>query len=108
MRDDVVEWSVRDRRYVLEMISQRAKGGLLKAPIRTEMHRRVDETMNALIHVRLIGRDGTVILDDAADCTALEVNGEDSQAGDGMTADIGAARIGCHRLWLRLARGCCR
>ncbi|GIK29182.1 MAG: hypothetical protein IT298_09020 [Chloroflexi bacterium] len=76
VRDDVVEWSVRDRRYVLEMISQRAKGGLLKAPIRTEMHRRVDETMNALIHVRLIGRDGTVILDDAADCTALEVNGE--------------------------------
>lgn len=74
--DSAVEWVVRDRNYVLQMHSERAQGGLLKAPIRTEMHRRVDETMNARIHVRLTDRTGAVMLDDVADCAALEVHGE--------------------------------
>ncbi len=74
--DHRVHWVIRDSRYRLEMISERQSGGLLHAPIRTEMHKRVSETMRASIRTRLIRHDDTVILDDTGECAALEVHGE--------------------------------
>jgi len=73
--DEHVNWVLRDRRYTLEIEAVRRSGGLLKAPIRTEMHRRVDETMQSEIHVRLL--DGsTPLFEGHGSCAALEVHGE--------------------------------
>jgi tocopherol cyclase len=71
-----VYWTIRDRQHRLEMISERASGGLLKAPIRTDMHKRIDETMNATVHVRLQTHDGRTILDDTGRCAGMEVHGD--------------------------------
>lgn len=48
-----VEWVIRDNRYRLEILATRTQGGLLQAPSRAEMHRRVEETLQATIAVRL-------------------------------------------------------
>ncbi len=74
--DDHVYWTVRDRSYRLEMISERATGGLLKAPIRTEMHKRVDETINAAVDVKLSTLEGRSLLDERGRIAALEVHGD--------------------------------
>lgn len=80
--DDQVFWTLRDKHHRLEMISERVAGGLLKAPIRTEMHKRVDETINSTVKVRLTTLDGAVILDDMGRCAALEVHGDTQRLMD--------------------------
>lgn len=75
--DDHVYWTVRDRRYRLEMTSERVSGGLLKAPIRTEMHKRVDETINSSVQVRLSTLDGDkALFAGTGRNAALEVHGD--------------------------------
>ncbi len=75
--DEHVTWSLRSRRGdVLDLRAERQRGGLLHAPIRTEMHRRVEETLDARVHVRLTTRDGRVLLDDTGECAGLEVHGD--------------------------------
>ncbi|MEZ4668433.1 MAG: tocopherol cyclase family protein [Anaerolineae bacterium] len=51
--DDHVDWVLRDRHYRLEILATRTQGGLLHAPSRAEMHRRVEETLKATVAVRL-------------------------------------------------------
>lgn len=74
--DTHVEWIISNRKARLSMTAERRAGGLLKAPLRTEMHKRVDETMLSTVRVRLEAHDGRLLLDDCGDCTALEVFGE--------------------------------
>jgi len=75
--DDVVRWHLRSKQgSVLELTADRPRGGLLHAPVRTEMHRRVEETLDATIHVRLLDRSGRVLLDDVGRCGGLEVHGD--------------------------------
>jgi len=75
--DDAVRWHLRSKQgSVLELTADRPRGGLLHAPVRTEMHRRVEETLDASIHVRLLDRSGRVLLDDVGRCGGLEVHGD--------------------------------
>lgn len=74
--DTHVEWTVSNRKTRLSMTAERRVGGLLRAPLRTEMHKRVDETMLSTVRVRLETREGQPVFDDCGDCTALEVFGE--------------------------------
>lgn len=74
--DDHVYWTLRDRNYRLEMISERAEGSLLKAPIRTEMHKRVDETLKASVHVRFTELHGKTIFEGTGRNAGLEVHGD--------------------------------
>ena len=75
--DDEVRWHLRSKQgTVLELTADRPRGGLLHAPVRTEMHRRVEETLDATIRVRLLDRSGRVLLDDVGRCGGLEVHGD--------------------------------
>ena len=75
--DDEVRWHLRSKQgSVLELTADRPRGGLLHAPVRTEMHRRVEETLDATIRVRLLDRSGRVLLDDVGTAGGLEVHGD--------------------------------
>jgi hypothetical protein len=75
--DEHVTWSLRSRDgAVLTLRAERQRGGLLHAPVRTQMHRRVEETLDARVLVRLRTRDGRVLLDDVGECAGLEVHGD--------------------------------
>lgn len=71
-----VEWVVTGWRTRLTLTAQRHEGGLLMAPLRTDMHKRVDETMCSAIHMRLETRGGRLLLDDTTEVAALEVYGD--------------------------------
>jgi tocopherol cyclase len=51
--DEHVTWVVSDNRYRLEIFATRSGGGLLHAPSRTEMHKRVMETLQSKVEIRL-------------------------------------------------------
>ena len=60
----------------LEISAKRRRGGLLHAPEPTQMHRRVEETLDARIHLRLADRAGQILLEDCGEVAALEVHGD--------------------------------
>ncbi len=75
--DDEHVWLVvSGRDGVLEIRATRPGGAFLHAPVRTEMHKRVEETLQAEIVLRLTDRDGRVILDDVGTSAGLEVHGD--------------------------------
>ena len=75
--DEHVRWSLRSPLgATLDLVAERRRGGLLHAPIRTEMHRRVEETLDSRVHLTLSDRHGAVLLDDTGECAGLEVHGD--------------------------------
>ena len=75
--DDQVRWSLRSRRgATLDLVAERRSGGLLHAPVRTQMHRRVEETLDAQVAVRLADSTGRVLVEDTGCCAGLEVHGD--------------------------------
>ncbi|MFV0633333.1 tocopherol cyclase family protein [Demequina sp.] len=77
MDDAHVAWEMCARSgAVLRLQAERRRGGLLHAPVRTQMHRRVEETLDARIHLELIAPDGRVVLDDVGEAAGLEVHGD--------------------------------
>lgn len=74
--DTHVTWRLRGPSGVLELEAQRVRGGLLHAPLRTAMHQRVEETLDARVAFRHVAADGTVLLEGTADCAGLEVFGD--------------------------------
>jgi hypothetical protein len=49
--------------------------GLLHAPVRTEMHQRVAETLDGSVSVRLLDERGRVAFEGVGECAGLEVHG---------------------------------
>lgn len=74
--DTHVRWSMTGPDGRLDLDAERVRGGLLHAPLRTAMHRRVEETLDAKVTLRHTARDGTVLLEGVADCAGLEVFGD--------------------------------
>lgn len=74
--DEHVTWIVSDRLYRLEMSAARTEGGLIYGPTREEMHKRVNETMNARVTVTLRERGGRVLFRDTGRHAGMEVQGD--------------------------------
>lgn len=74
--DSHVRWRLDGPDGRLEILAERAQGGLLHAPLRTEMQRRVEETMLANISVRHFDKTGRIVFEDTGDCAAMEVYGD--------------------------------
>ncbi len=62
--------------WKLSLRAERTGGALLHAPIRSAMHKRVEETLDARIHVTLTDGNGRVVVDDTGEVAGLEVHGE--------------------------------
>jgi len=75
--DEHVRWTMRTKLGgQLDLVAERRRGGLLHAPIRTEMHQRVEETLDARLHITLTTPSGAVILQDTGEVAGLEVHGD--------------------------------
>jgi tocopherol cyclase len=75
--DREVRWELEDRTFRLSLTAERRRGGLLHAPVRTEMHKRVEETLDSRVHVRLVEkRGGAVRFEGVGECAGLEVHGD--------------------------------
>lgn len=71
--DDKVEWVMRDEDHCLEIQARRAEAGLLKGPTTLDMGKRINETMNATIEVRLSKNNGERIFEGTGRHAGLEV-----------------------------------
>ncbi|MCU0296044.1 MAG: hypothetical protein MUF33_13875 [Candidatus Nanopelagicales bacterium] len=76
--DDTHVWLVVRGRdgSMLQIKATRPDGAFLHAPIRTQMHKRVEETLDSTIELRLTDPKGTVLLDDVGTSAGLEVHGD--------------------------------
>lgn len=74
--DDHILWQLESPDGVLEVSADRVGGGLLHAPVRTEMHQRVDETLQATINIRHTDNAGRVLLEGTGTVGAMEVHGD--------------------------------
>ena len=75
--DGFVRWSLRSRSgMTLDLVAERRRGGLLHAPVRSQMHRRIEETLDARIQVTLSAADGRILFDDVGEVGGLEVHGD--------------------------------
>ena len=74
--DDHVAWTLRSRSFNLELLATRAEGGLLAGPTRQDMGKRVDETLNAAVDVRLSSASGAEIFRGRGRHAGLEVHGD--------------------------------
>ncbi len=79
VNDETVNWTSYNRTHELIIRATRAEGATLKSPERTEMQKRVDETMKATVNVQLNRLDGfrkTLIYQDTGRNAGLEVVGD--------------------------------
>jgi len=74
--DDQVEWRLRNRRLRLVLAARRVEGGLLRGPTRLDMGKRVQETLNATVQVRLETIQGAVLYEGVGVHAGLEVMGD--------------------------------
>ena len=79
LQEERVEWVVSDRHLRLEMQAVKAGGGLIYGPTPYNMGRRVDETLDASLFVRLAEPDGRVLLEDRGRHAGLEISGDVSR-----------------------------
>ena len=74
--DDHVAWVLRNRTHRLRLNACRAQGGLLRGPTPLDMGKRVMETLNASIEVRLETLRGDVLFEGTGENAGLEVIGD--------------------------------
>jgi len=71
-----VDWVLVNRQHRLSMTAGRVQGGLLRGPTRLDMGKRVLETLNATVQVRLETLQGGVLFEGVGAHTGLEVMGD--------------------------------
>lgn len=77
--DNALTWTLYNKHHGLHIEAQRTEGGILKAPQRTDMHRRIEETMRATATVTLLAHDGfrqKQLFHESARNLSLEVSGD--------------------------------
>lgn len=77
IRPNAVEWTMRDRRYRLEITAQRTQAGDLRGPSTVDMAIRVPETLQATIDVRLTRvHDKHIVFEGTGRHGAMEIGGD--------------------------------
>jgi hypothetical protein len=74
--DSHVFWKVTGPDGTLELKAERTRGGLLHAPLHKNMHRRVEETMDSTVEIKLLDKNNVEIVKGTGTAAALEIFGE--------------------------------
>ena len=76
LQDNRVKWVITHRQLRIELQATQAGGGLLYGPTPQDMGKRVDETLDAELTVRLSDRSGKVLFEGKGRHAGLEINGD--------------------------------
>lgn len=76
LQPDKVELEMDNRKYRIEVIVERKVSGLLKAPVKGQMERKIAESLDADLSVRLSKQDGKVIYEGKGEHAGLEIVGD--------------------------------
>lgn len=74
-----VNWTISDHTHRIVISAKRTSGSLLKAPIRTEMHKRIEESLDSAVHVTLFNKNNNLIFEGEGRNAGLEVYGDMSE-----------------------------
>jgi tocopherol cyclase len=74
--ENEVSFRIRERKFTLEARAERESSGELKAPQAGKMERRISESVNASIHLRLLDRKGNLIFEGTGTAAGLEIVGD--------------------------------
>jgi tocopherol cyclase len=75
LEEDAAQFTIREHRFSLEIRATRRSSGVLKAPQKGEMERRISESIDAEVHVKLMDRKGTVLFEGTGLSAGLEIVG---------------------------------
>lgn len=76
---DKVSLQLSNRKYVLEVMVERRVSGQLMAPVKGQMERKIAESLDADLHVRLSNQDGSLIYEGKGTHAGLEIVGDVTQ-----------------------------
>ncbi|MEX0980958.1 MAG: tocopherol cyclase family protein [Bacteroidales bacterium] len=74
--DSTVRLQLTNRRNSIEVEVERNTTGQLKAPVKGQMERKIAESLDARINIRLTGKNGGKIFEGAGEHTGLEIVGD--------------------------------
>lgn len=74
--DDNANWILSGKDGILELEAKRTRGGMLHAPMRSAMHRRVDESLDAKIKLIHKSKNGEVLFEGTANTSGMEIFGD--------------------------------
>jgi len=72
---DTLQIVIRDRKLVYEITAMRSNAGLLKAPVKGSMDRRIPESIDARLHLRIRDIKGKIVFSDSTSIAGLEIVG---------------------------------
>jgi hypothetical protein len=75
-KDGTVVFEVENRHYRLSVEAISEKTGNLMAPVEGVMERTIHESIGAKVNLKLMHRDGSIIIEDSGDPAGMEIAGE--------------------------------
>ncbi|MDB0037940.1 hypothetical protein N9F08_01120 [bacterium] len=73
---DTLKITISEKEYTYEIETYRSKSGILKAPVKGSMDRRIAESIDAKMKIRVLDKDGNLIFEDNTSISGLEIVGE--------------------------------
>ena len=73
---DTIKINIRDRKHSYKIVAYRNKSGLLKAPVKGSMDRRIPESVDARLLLNVFDKKGKLILSDSTTIAGLELVGD--------------------------------
>lgn len=72
---DSVSIKIEDKEYIYDIKVKRDKAGILKAPVKGSMDRRIAESIDAELKLTVTNKEGTIIFTDSSSVAGLEIVG---------------------------------
>lgn len=80
---DTLKISITDKKYTYHIETYRNNSGILKAPVEGSMDRRISESVDAVLHLTVIDKEGRVIFSESTSIAGLEMVGDIEMLGEG-------------------------
>lgn len=78
---NTVKITIKDKENSYEIEALRNEVGLLKAPVKGSMDRRIPESINAVINLKVLDNKGNIIFNDSTSIAGLELVGDKKNLG---------------------------
>jgi hypothetical protein len=73
---ETIKITISDKKYTYQLETYRNKSGMLKAPVKGSMDRRIAESIDAKLKMTVLDKDGIVIFTDSTSIAGLEIVGD--------------------------------